>query len=381
MELNEPVIITTSFLIFAMLIVSFTLNDLEHSKPARFAFRVFFLSHLLFNCFLTASLLLPKTEELLWIMVDLLSDISLAVMYISLIVAFSWRSKEFVNIKYLFVLSVTFILANVFTSGYSLIIANIYGIICLLISVYYLLNRKQDINQGDKGLVITLSLYILILVYKVLFTNSRTFSDEMYNQLIIQTLFFTPAFLALITIFIFLSYMKDIQKILLEEASTDSMTGLYNRRFVIKQGKKLLSSALRHEHTMALIMCDIDKFKSVNDTFGHSVGDQAIVEFANILEQTVREEDIVARIGGEEFVILFPETELNEALDFAEKIRANTQAISINTQQGELKFTASFGVSNFDDMDIKSNFKKADKALYRAKESGRNKVVLFNENS
>jgi len=163
-------------------------------------------------------------------------------------------------------------------------------------------------------------------------------------------------------------------------ASTDSMTGLYNRGHFSKVSQHLLSLAKRNQTNLSVIMLDIDNFKSVNDTHGHSIGDEVIISLANKLKALHRKSDLSCRFGGEEFVLLLPNTNVDNALLFAEKIRFETEKIEIKIKQNEiLKFTVSIGVSSVQiktENNIEESIKRADDALYLAKENGKNKVCI-----
>ena len=146
----------------------------------------------------------------------------------------------------------------------------------------------------------------------------------------------------------------------------------------MSQASAMISSANRHAFPMSIILCDIDHFKQVNDNYGHNIGDKVLVEFANILKHQAREEDVVARFGGEEFIILLPQTNAHGAKALATRMCEATRKILMQSPKGEFQFTASFGVASFDSsINIEDNIKNADDALYLAKESGRDQVVVY----
>ena len=160
----------------------------------------------------------------------------------------------------------------------------------------------------------------------------------------------------------------------------DPMTHAYNRRYFYEHSSKMLSLATRDKYEICIIILDIDKFKNVNDVYGHSVGDEVIIELSNLLKEHVRNSDIVARFGGEEFVIFLYNTNLENAGIIAEKIRLDIEKIDINLENNEiLNFTASFGIAKYDENldkdNIESTITRSDKCLYVAKETGRNRVV------
>jgi diguanylate cyclase (GGDEF)-like protein len=163
-------------------------------------------------------------------------------------------------------------------------------------------------------------------------------------------------------------------------ADTDPMTHLYNRRYIRKVSKFILDLAKRNEIDSSVLMLDIDNFKSINDTFGHDVGDEVIISLAAILQEESRNSDVLSRWGGEEFVILLPATNIDGALIIAEKIRKAIEEFVIKTGDvQELKFTVSIGISQVNkekDISIENSINRADKALYKAKDSGKNRVCI-----
>ncbi|MGH1373099.1 MAG: diguanylate cyclase domain-containing protein [Cellvibrionaceae bacterium] len=176
-----------------------------------------------------------------------------------------------------------------------------------------------------------------------------------------------------------LKHIQTLNENLKLMATTDSMTGLHNRRHLIDASKPLLSMNKRQSQSLSTLICDIDKFKNINDSYGHDIGDAAIIAFANTISACTRNEDLVARWGGEEFVIVLSSTDLEQAAALAERIRQKTEQIKLRIDGHEVCFTASFGLAIMptDSEDIEEGIKLADQALYQAKQSGRNRVVAF----
>lgn len=162
---------------------------------------------------------------------------------------------------------------------------------------------------------------------------------------------------------------------ILQLTRTDPLTGLANRRFFDERIEEMISLSKRKRQPLSLIMTDIDKFKSVNDRFGHDVGDKVLKGYADLMKSRTRSEDLVARFGGEEFIILLPLTDEHEAFDCAEKIREALSALDL-AGNGH-RVTASFGISRYQrDEATPQLIKRADTALYQAKESGRNRTIV-----
>lgn len=162
-------------------------------------------------------------------------------------------------------------------------------------------------------------------------------------------------------------------------ASTDSLTGLHNRRNFMELAKREFGRARRYQRPLAAIMLDLDHFKQVNDTHGHAVGDQVLQIVAERCQKTVREIDILGRYGGEEFIVLLLETDLNGACIVAERLRTAITSKPMRVGEGlELNVTASLGVAQRDEntTSLEILIARADQALYVAKHKGRNRVAI-----
>ena len=165
-----------------------------------------------------------------------------------------------------------------------------------------------------------------------------------------------------------------------KQANTDSLTELYNRRYFTDHSEREFYRAKRHLRIVSLISIDIDHFKNINDCYGHPAGDKVLMSVAKCLLPCIRQEDILARIGGEEFSILLPETTLQSAKVVAERIRLNQSNLSITGEwKGEITLTVSIGVTciKFEDDTFDDFFRRGDKALYQAKALGRNQVYCL----
>ncbi len=173
---------------------------------------------------------------------------------------------------------------------------------------------------------------------------------------------------------------KENEKRLELLASIDPLTQLYNRRHFTSMAKHLFNLAMRHQEALSVVMLDIDNFKQINDTYGHKVGDDVIVSIATILQKLSRESDIVARFGGEEYILLLPKTSREGAMIIAEKLRVAVENSSVVLESGEKIYcSVSLGVSEVSithENDIEAAIKRADDALYRSKNSGKNRVTL-----
>ncbi len=157
---------------------------------------------------------------------------------------------------------------------------------------------------------------------------------------------------------------------------TDGLTEIYLRRYFIDRLSEEIERSRRLKLKFSILMVDIDHFKRCNDVYGHMVGDVALREIASIIKGNVREIDLVARHGGEEFTVLLPETGKDGALHVAERIRKTCEDRLISAYDENLKFTVSIGISVYplDAKNTKPLIEKADKAMYRSKQEGRNRV-------
>ena len=165
------------------------------------------------------------------------------------------------------------------------------------------------------------------------------------------------------------------QSELLHRSSVDSLTTLYNRAAFEERLELEVTRSRRHKHALSIAMLDIDHFKHINDMRGHAAGDAALRGLAEALRLGARASDVAGRLGGEEFAVLLPETRMEEAAGYAERLRKSIAATIIVHQREELRFTCSFGVAlmrESDDLD--ALLARADAALYRAKEEGRDRV-------
>ena len=160
-------------------------------------------------------------------------------------------------------------------------------------------------------------------------------------------------------------------------ALTDALTGLQNRRALDVWAPRQLSAAARHDFAIWVVMADLDLFKKVNDTYGHDAGDTVLKSFAEILKVITRQSNICARLGGEEFLVMFPHADKKGAQTAVERIRKQFESKKFTFGNNTVTLTASFGVAGFcgtKPPDLNALVARADTALYAAKHNGRNRI-------
>ena len=166
----------------------------------------------------------------------------------------------------------------------------------------------------------------------------------------------------------------DLEKV----AATDFLTGIANNRRFYETGEIEIQRANRFQHTLTLVMFDLDFFKQINDTFGHAAGDRILIETVAVCRRNLRSVDLFGRLGGEEFAVLLPHTDLEGAKTVAELLRTAIERIEIEFTPAEIiKITASFGITELKNTDIaiQTILDRADTVLYQAKNDGRNRIV------
>jgi diguanylate cyclase (GGDEF)-like protein/PAS domain S-box-containing protein len=174
-----------------------------------------------------------------------------------------------------------------------------------------------------------------------------------------------------------ISVQKELEAELQALAATDSLTGTLNRRAFLEKANEEIYRSARYDKPLTVAMFDLDDFKQVNDTYGHHIGDRCIVMLADIVKSSVRQSDLFARFGGEEFVLLLPETQLAPALQLCERLRQKVAAQWIETDGDPISVTVSVGLADFQQntTTLEEIIARADAALYTAKRNGRNQVA------
>jgi diguanylate cyclase (GGDEF)-like protein len=223
--------------------------------------------------------------------------------------------------------------------------------------------------------------YMCVIIYRLVLISSDAYAIQpgdvkdargLYSLLAMMGL---GACLALTYLWF---YVAEIYADLARTACLDPLTGVQNRRALETEASREISRATRHAAPLALVLLDIDYFKRINDDFGHRTGDEALRALVGVLRRELREVDLVARIGGEEFVILLPDSTGEMAVNVAERLRSAVESTIVSYEDAVVQFTVSAGVAPMFSTDVtwESMLHRADEAMYVAKRSGRNRVVL-----
>lgn len=251
-----------------------------------------------------------------------------------------------------------------FISGYCLLI---YPVILF----YYIQLVKETDNVGYKIISYAISFFVIAIPFQFYFLLVLNDPGFAYGLILVMSSssFLFMAFGLLTTLLV--SEHKQLSHL----ALTDSLTGLLNRRGMDLTLRVSLGDAARYQKCISAIAIDIDLFKKINDTYGHDGGDVVLKKFGETLLEQMRPNDVACRFGGEEFVVMLPDTEKATALVIAERIRNIVENLIISHDDKAINVTASFGVaSDCNEIEVDSLLKTADEAMYKAKEGGRNQV-------
>jgi diguanylate cyclase (GGDEF)-like protein len=232
--------------------------------------------------------------------------------------------------------------------------------------------RSKPILLSAYGMIILL--FTLRAVYMIIYPESiKDLFDPMWINS--ATLFATILSVVLIASGVLLMLSERLLEENRELATRDSLTHIFNRRTFNDLAKRELARAERYDHETSLLMVDIDRFKVVNDTYGHPIGDEALIHLVGIIKDAVRMQDLYGRYGGEEFTILLAETSSDEAFQIAERLRQRIADSRLTINNQTIKLTISIGVATVTGHDnpcLETMINQADTAMYEAKRAGRN---------
>jgi diguanylate cyclase (GGDEF)-like protein len=265
-------------------------------------------------------------------------------------------------------------------AGLSAAILPFVGAISLFLSALMIVRHREQTRVAEWASAISMLIFALVQLPVAL----HIYGLGPDRDVVMSLLFSNPSVMLLpagfigMAMFVIFMLASDLYEDMKEIAVRDQLTGLLNRRGFGEQAVVAYATARRTVQPVSVIAADIDHFKSVNDEFGHNIGDKALVHFTRLLTTDRRVEDIVARIGGEEFVLVLPGTDIVEATSIADELCERLAASPMGVDERKVVMTASFGVAAISDKDVSLGdvVIKADRALYRSKRAGRNRVDL-----
>ena len=231
------------------------------------------------------------------------------------------------------------------------------------------------------AIVIYLSYATIMSINTVLSLVERPAIEQLFLATSLHnSLLFLYSMLSAIlgTFVMILMVSQELQRRLEKQATLDPLTGAYNRLALQEFGRHAFARMQRSQKPFAALMIDLDHFKKINDEKGHAVGDKLLVHFVNLVNKTIRSEDLLFRYGGEEFVVLVPVAKRDGCIALAERIRSSCESNPLKDEKNAVGFSVSIGLalSQMDDRDIYEAINRADEAMYGAKSAGRNRVVF-----
>jgi len=259
-------------------------------------------------------------------------------------------------------------------------IAPMYAAVTLLMSAGLIVTHREHTRASEWAAALSIVLFAItqLVASSISFSQGAIHDPAVFDRFMHFTYVTLPAGYMSTAILIILMMASDISAEMKAIAVRDPLTGLLNRRGFNEYGEKAFSVARRTGSPLSLIMTDIDRFKFINDRYGHAAGDSALVHFAGLCAENRRKEDVVARVGGEEFAVLLPGTDLRDAMALADQLCDRVGSTPIDLTAIGLPMTSSFGVAAISNQDssLDDMVRRADRALYRSKRAGRNQVDL-----
>jgi diguanylate cyclase (GGDEF)-like protein len=259
-------------------------------------------------------------------------------------------------------------------------IAPLYAAVTLSLSAYLIVSYREHTRASEWAAAVSIVLFAFTQVIAAGISLSQGAQPDpaLFDRFMHFTYLTLPAGYMSTSILIILMMASDISEKMKDIAVRDQLTGLLNRRGFNEYGEKAFAAARRAGAALSVIMTDIDRFKHINDRFGHAAGDTALVHFAKLFADGRRREDVVARVGGEEFALLLPGTSLRDAMALADQLCSTIGSTPIDLTTVGLPITSSFGVAAMSEKDtsLDDMIRRADRALYRSKRAGRNQVDL-----
>ena len=265
-------------------------------------------------------------------------------------------------------------------AGLSVALLPLYASITIVMSAIMIIRHRDKPRPAEWAAAATMLVFAVVQASVAGFL----FGLGPEREPVFSQLYEHPSFLAMpagftgIAMFVIFMLASDMSEEMKEVAVRDQLTGLLNRRGFGEMAAKAYATARRSGRPVSVIMSDIDHFKDVNDEFGHAAGDAALAHFAELLTEDRRADDFAARMGGEEFALVLPGTELAETMAIADELCIRMASSPLVVDRRNVEMTASFGVATISDKDtcLTDVIVRADRALYRSKRAGRNRVDL-----
>ena len=264
--------------------------------------------------------------------------------------------------------------------GIKVAIVPTYAAVTLFLSAWMIVRYRERTRPPEWATAIFITVFGLTQIVSAgLAYQQGPLGESALTDLYLHFEFLTlPAGYMTMSMFIILMMASDISAKMKKLATRDQLTGVLNRRGFHEYGERAFAAAKRAGSPLSVIMTDIDRFKNINDKFGHAAGDAALVQFARMVSESRRSEDVIARVGGEEFALLLPGTELRDAMALADQLCSKVGSTPMDVTGVGMPMTSSFGVSSISkkDKSLDDMVLRADRALYRSKRAGRNQVDL-----
>lgn len=264
-----------------------------------------------------------------------------------------------------------------------LIVSVAWLIGCLRCAIILIVDAPKELRTSARFTAIVFGTLGFAHLFRGMLVLVNPAESEMFALSPAQSFFFV-ALIGLTLCMTFGLYMMMSKRFELElanivhQANTDDLTGVWNRRYLFELSQQEFKRARRYDRPLSVLAIDIDHFKKVNDAHGHIVGDLLLKELASTVQSVLRESDVFARTGGEEFMVLLPESDATDSATVAERVQRAISRVTINSRGVPVGVTISIGVASLsiEDQDIQAVFQRADAGLYEAKHNGRNCIIL-----
>lgn len=263
-----------------------------------------------------------------------------------------------------------------------LVVSGAWFIWCLRCALVLVADAPEELRPSARFTGAMMGALGLVQLFRGVYAWDNPAEGDLFSPSTVQALIFL-SWIGLAVGLTFGLFMMTSRRLELElaervlQAYTDELTGAWNRRYLIESSQREVNRARRYGHVLSMLAIDIDLFKQINDTYGHTVGDLFLKRLTAAARLSLRDSDIFARTGGEEFAVLLPQSDAAKSMVVAERIRSGISKMTIHWKGVPVRITVSIGVASLDpsDQEIHTVFQRADAALYEAKRKGRNRVV------